>query len=214
MKYLLFDLDGTLTDPYEGITKSILYALSAVGIYDDDPQKLRNCIGPPLNYSFSEIYRLPPDRVPFAIRKYRERYGEVGLFENEPLPGALEALKAFKEAGMRMAVASSKPKPFVDRIVDKFGFAPYFDAVVGSGLDGKLNTKTLVMREAMRLLDAKADETVMIGDRKHDVLGAKECGVKCVGIETGYAEEGELAAAGANRIVKNFPELTKLLLSV
>ncbi|MBO4989483.1 MAG: HAD hydrolase-like protein [Clostridia bacterium] len=214
MNTILFDLDGTLTDPYEGITKSILYALEACDVFDDDPQKLRNCIGPPISYSFREIYGLPEDRIPYAIRKYRERYGKIGWAENVPLEGVYEMLDALKAKGKRMAVASSKPKAFVDQIIEKFGLKPYFEVVTGSGLDGSLGTKALVMQEAIRLLGASKEDVVMVGDRKHDVLGAKECGVKVIGIETGYAEENELKDAGADFVVSDFSSLTKLLLSL
>ncbi|MBO5525460.1 MAG: HAD hydrolase-like protein [Clostridia bacterium] len=214
MNTILFDLDGTLTDPYEGITKSILYALEQCQVFDDDPQKLRSCIGPPLTYSFSEIYHLPEDRIGFAVRKYRERYGSVGWAENIPLDGVLPMLDELKKAGFRMAVASSKPKPFVDKILDKFGMTKYMDAVVGSGLDGSLNSKTLVIEEAMRLLGAEKEDCVMVGDRKHDAEGAKACSLPCIGILTGYAEEGELERAGATYVVSSFRELTTLLLSL
>ncbi|MGN1235503.1 MAG: HAD hydrolase-like protein [Christensenellaceae bacterium] len=213
-QFILFDLDGTLTDPYEGITKSIAYALEAAGVYDPDPQKLRSCIGPPLTYSFTQIYHLPEEQAAFCIGKYRERYGKVGLFENRPLDGVLPMLAALKGAGKRMAVASSKPKVFVDRILEKFDMAKYFEVVMGSGLDGSFDNKTLVMQETMRLLGANASDSVMVGDRKHDVEGAKNCLIPCVGIETGYAEEGELAEAGADWVVQDFESLTSLLLSL
>lgn len=214
MNTIIFDLDGTLTDPYEGITKSILYALEACDIYDDDPQKLRNCIGPPISYSFGTIYGLPSDRIDYAIRKYRERYGKIGWAENEPLDGVYEMLDKMKAAGKRMAVASSKPKKFVDQIMEKFDLQKYFDVILGSGLDGSLGTKTLVMEEAIRQLGADKSDVIMVGDRKHDVIGSKECGVKVIGIETGYAEENELQNAGADYVVKTFEELADLLLSL
>lgn len=214
MNTILFDLDGTLTDPYEGITKSILFALEQCQVFDCDPQKLRKCIGPPLTYSFTEIFHLPEDRIDFAVRRYRERYGKIGWEENVPLDGALEMLATLKEAGFKMAVASSKPKAFVDKILAKFEIDKYMDVVVGSGLDGSLNNKTLVMQEAIRLLGAEKEDCIMVGDRHHDVEGAKNCEIPCIGITTGYAEEGELEEAGADFVVHTFKELTNLLLSL
>lgn len=216
MKYLLFDLDGTLTDPYEGITKSILYALHACGIEEVDPEQLRKSIGPPIDYIFGEIFGLDAETTRFAIQKYRERYGEVGLFENKLLPGVTEALDRLQKHGFIMAVASSKPKVFVDRILEKFDLMRYFTVSMGSGLDGSFNNKTLVMREALRLLGRREgdEECVMIGDRFHDVAGAKNCAIKCIGMELGFAAPGELKEAGADWIVPSFDALCALLLSL
>lgn len=209
MKYLLFDLDGTLTDPYEGITKSILYALKACGRETVDPEQLRRSIGPPIDVIFGDIFGLDEKTTQFAIAKYRERYGAVGLFENKLLDGVADTLRRLQDAGYVLAVASSKPKVFVDRILERFDIMRYFTVSVGSGLDGSLHNKTLVIREALRLLGRREGdaETVMIGDREHDIIGAKNCGLKSIGLNVGFAAPGELERAGADWIFSSFSEL-------
>ena len=178
-RYLLFDLDGTLTDPAEGITKCVQYALSYFGQAERRPEELYCYIGPPLPESF-------------------ETYG--GLSREEAL----------------LAVATSKPEVFAKEILGHFGLSEYFQEIVGSELDGTRMGKAEVIREAFaRLTLEEADKplTAMIGDRKHDIVGAKKNGIASVGVAFGYAEEGELEEAGADRIVASVSALRKLLLA-
>jgi phosphoglycolate phosphatase len=217
-KYLLFDLDGTLTDPKEGITKCVQYALADQGIEEPDLEKLTAFIGPPLADSFMSFYNMSAEEADRAIAKYRERFHDIGIFENELYEGIPHMLKQLKAQGLHLAVASSKPEEFVNRILQHFKIASYFEVVVGSNLDGTRTKKEEVVREALSRLSAGSGETLhmedvyMIGDRKYDVEGAKSLGVECVGVSFGYGSLEELKEAKADYIVKSVPELEKFLL--
>ena len=201
MRYLFFDLDGTLTEPYEGISKSFIYALKACGKKQPTVRELRLCIGPPLYDSFVNLFGMDDGEAKFAVQKYRERYHAVGWQENELVPGAEECLRALSACGKTLAVATSKPKVFAERILQSFGLDKYITYVAGCGLDGSLNTKAEVIAHAMQVLGASAGECAMIGDRKYDVEGARSCGIFSVGVRTGYAEKDELEKAGADVIL-------------
>ncbi len=214
---LLFDLDGTLTDPKEGITKCVQYALAYYDIEVDDLNELLCFIGPPLIESFQMFYGFDKEKAEEATAKYRERFKDIGIFENRIYEGVIDLLKACKTAGKTLCLATSKPEIFAVRILEKYGMAEYFDEAVGSTLDGSINAKDEVIREAFRRLgidDTKKAEVIMIGDRKHDILGAKKCGIESIGVSFGYAEEGELEAAGAEYIVETMEELKNLCCSL
>jgi phosphoglycolate phosphatase len=210
-RYILFDLDGTLTYSHPGIYNCMRYALQALGKPEPTEAQLKLCVGPPLTYSFSQIFSLPEEEVPLAVKKYRERYAEKGLFENSPIEGALKTLEVLSRAGYALAIATSKPRIFAERIADKFGFSPFLTAVAGSGTDGSLNTKADVILEALRLLNAPKEESLMVGDRKHDAEGARLCGLDFAGLDVGYAEKGELAAEHPNYLFASFDELVSFL---
>ena len=214
---LLFDLDGTLTDPKEGITKCVQYALAHFGIEVDDLAQLMCFIGPPLVDSFQQFYSFDKQKAELAVEKYRERFKDIGIFENGVYDGVLDMLAACKEAGKKLCLATSKPEVFAVRILEKYGMSQYFDEVVGSTLDGSINAKDEVIREAFRRLGisekGEKSHIIMIGDRKHDILGAKKCGIESVGVRFGYAEDGELEAAGAEYIVSTVEELKQLCCS-
>ncbi len=224
LEYLLFDLDGTLTDSSEGITKSVQYGLQCVGIEVTDLNELLRFIGPPLDYSFREFYNLSEEQIKKATEKYRERYNTIGKFENALYPGMAILLKDMKKRGKHLAVASSKPEVFVRQILKHFNIEQYFEVVVGSGLDGSLGTKGEVVKEALRQLFTKeegerfvlnntvCEKTAMIGDRRFDVEGGKENGLITIGVEYGFPEPGELKAAKADYIVRSVDELHELLL--
>ncbi len=209
--FILFDLDGTLTYSHPGIYESLRYALASLGRPDPDESRLRMCVGPPLVYSFSEVFGLSADEVPVAVRKYRERYADVGWRENEPIPGAYEALKTLKGRGYRLALATSKPEIYARRISDAFGFTSFFDALTGSGVDGSLPLKSDVIREALRRLGASEGLSLMVGDRKQDAEGARACGVAFAGLAVGYAEPGELEAEHPDYLFRGFGELLDFL---
>lgn len=214
-RYLLFDLDGTLTDSSEGICKSIQYSLGKIGIQEDDLKKLEVFIGPPLRYSFKEYYGLEGELAEQAIAFYRERYTEVGKYENRPYPGIREMLIHLKAAGAVLAVASSKPELYVEDILRHFDLYELFDYVVGSDLEGKRETKTAVIREAMERMQVTREEqkgVLMVGDRHFDIDGAKELSLDSLGVYYGFAKSGELEAAGADYVVHTVDELEKLLL--
>ena len=210
---ILFDLDGTLTYSHPGIYGCIRYALQQLGLEEPKMEQLRLCIGPSLMYSFQNYFHLDEEMARQATAKYRERYAVEGWAENAPIEGALETLKALKQAGYKLAMATSKPLVYAEKIAKKFGFSDYLDVEVGSGIDGSFPTKASVIKEAMRRLGATADECLMIGDRVHDAEGAKENGVDCVLLKVGYAEnEEEYVASAPEYVMEDFAELQAFLL--
>ncbi len=213
MRYFLFDLDGTLTDPKEGITKCVQYALRRFGI-ERESDELLCFIGPPLKEQFMNYCGFTREQAEEAVKVYRERFAPIGIFENRAYDGAAELLGELKAAGKTLALATSKPQIFAERIAKKYGLEPYLDLIVGSELDGRLTDKAQVVAEVLARLGAKPEEAVMIGDREHDVMGAKANGVKCVGVSFGYAQPGELEAAGADWIAGSMDGLRDLLFSL
>ena len=228
-KYVLFDLDGTLTDPMVGITTCVQYALAAAGIEEPDLQKLTPFIGPPLKQSFMEFYGFSDEKAEQAVEKYRERFKDVGIFENEVYEGIPKLLSSLKKEGMLLSVASSKPEVFVKRILAHFSIDSYFDAVVGSELDGRRTDKKEVVAEALKRLyekDAEMAEieetalfdaakrkcTYMVGDRKFDIIGAKAEDVISVGVTYGYGSEEELLAEKPDFLAHSVDELKEILL--
>lgn len=211
MKYtdVLFDLDGTLTDPKEGITRCVQYALRSFGI-EEECDNLIPFIGPPLAEMFELTYGVNGQT---AVAKYRERYTDIGIFENSVYDGIADMLSALKSAGVKIALATSKPEVFARRILEKYGLIEYFDAVVGSELDGRRTDKAEVVAEALvRLGSPDKSGVIMVGDRSHDVIGAKKCGVGCIGVSFGYAAEGELETAGATAVADSVEQLQEMLI--
>ena len=194
--YVLFDLDGTLTDPKEGICKSVQYALHAQNIEEPDLDKLEPFIGPPLQKSFQEFYGMDETQAKAAVEKYRERFRKIGLYENELYPGMKEFLVSLRKKGVHLAVASSKPEEFVEKILKHFEIRQYFQVVTGSEKDGRRSEKNEVIEETLsRLFHERkipTDDILMVGDRKFDVEGAKDFGLKCAGVSYGYGGEREL----------------------
>lgn len=223
--YILFDLDGTLTDPKLGITSCVQYALDKFGIEESDRDKLEPFIGPPLLDSFKEFYGFDDEKAGQAIIYYRERFSTVGLFENEVYPGIPQMLAHLHKEGKHLAVASSKPTVFVLRILEHFGIRQYFDVIVGSELNGTRTKKEEVVEEALQQLlgggkakyagqqeeNLARQDIVMVGDRKFDIEGAKAYHIASIGVTYGYAAEGELEEAGADVIVETVEELEKTL---
>ena len=206
-KYIFFDLDGTLTDPQEGITNCVKYALEYYGIHETDYAKLMRFIGPPLVYSFSEYYGFDEKKSLEAVEKYRERFSTIGLFENKVYDGVYGMLQKLTDSGHVLVLATSKPKVFADRIMAKYRLRPYFKLICGSELDGTRNDKNEVIEYAIEKLGCPRESVIMVGDRKHDIIGAKQCSVASCGVRFGYAEEGELEEAGADLVVHNVEEL-------
>lgn len=197
--YLLFDLDGTLTDSQEGITKCVDHALRTVaGIKTADLSTLTPYIGPPLVDGFMDNHHLDHDTAVHCKDAYRERYQRVGLFENRVYDGIPEALARLRAAGCKMALATSKPEIYAQRILDHFDLSQYFDVICGATMDGRISQKDEVVDETLRRLgDPVPADTIMIGDRLHDVLGAKKHGLRCLGVLFGFGSEAELREAGA-----------------
>ncbi len=215
-EYLLFDLDGTLTDPKIGITTCVQYALKEFGIDEPDLDKLESFIGPPLKDSFMEMYHFTEEEADRAIAKYRERFSETGIFENEVYTGIPQMLDSLQSCGMFLAIASSKPTEYVERILEHFDLRKYFKVVVGSEMDGTRVDKEEVMMEALRQLFSykpiQFSKVYMIGDRKFDVEGARKIGVESVGVSYGYGSMEELKEAHADYIVRSVQELQSLLM--
>ena len=212
--YIFFDLDGTLTDSKEGILNCLRYAFEKMGRPVPPEATLLKFIGPPLQDSFREFCGFTEEEALRGIRLFRERYAPIGKFENAAAPGMPELCARLKERGFVLALASSKPEEMCVPICEKFGFAPSMTVITGSPPVGDWS-KADVIRETMRrlnLTEADSPSVLMVGDRKFDVLGARECGIACVGVEFfGYAAPGELAEAGAVAVVRTAEELEAFL---
>ena len=209
--YFLFDLDGTLTDPGLGITNSVAYALGKYGITVEDRRELYPFIGPPLRQSFSEFYGFDEEKTKEAVAFYREYFSEKGLFENEVYEGIPEVLSQLKQAGKKLLVATSKPEEFTNRILEHFGLAEYFDFVAGATMDETRNEKADIIAYALeQIADADKSKIVMVGDRKFDILGARENGIDSIGVLYGYGSRTELEEAQATHIVEKPEELLRL----
>ncbi|MDO5562708.1 MAG: HAD family hydrolase [Synergistaceae bacterium] len=213
-KYILFDLDGTLTDPEEGITKCVQYALKSFGIDEPCLSNLRCYIGPPLKQSFMVYHGLDDKDAEAAVWKYRERYKDIGIYENSAYDGIADMLKKLRAAEKVLAIATSKPGVFAARIAEKYGLSEFLAGVYGSELDGSRTDKADVISYALSGLMAEPEQAVMVGDREHDILGAKKCGVMAVGVEFGFAEPGELEKAGADYIAETVKNLESILLAL
>lgn len=200
-KYILFDLDGTLTDAAEGITNSVKYALKKFSIEEKDKSKLRKFLGPPLLTSFKDIYGFTPEQAQKAVEYYREYFIPHGIFENEVYDGIPELLDYLKSQGRTLIVATSKPEPFAKKIAEHFDLAKYFDLIAGSNLDNTRSKKAQVIEYAFETLGIKdREQAIMVGDREHDIIGAHQAGIKSIGVLYGYAFTGELEKAGADFI--------------
>ena len=211
MKTVFFDLDGTLSDPKIGITKSIQYALERLDVPVPATDELLWCIGPPLRASFVEL--VDEARADQAVSLYRERFGDVGLYENDLYDGIAETLQAFSNAGTRLFVATSKPHVYASRIVEHFGIADKFDRVFGSELDGTRVDKSKLLAYALAETGLAAADCAMIGDREHDMVGAVNNGLYGVGALYGYGTQQELEAAGAQDLAAAPDQIVELLIS-
>lgn len=209
---ILFDLDGTLVDNSEGIVKSVYYALDCLGVTEDEPEKLKRFIGPPLESAFREFYQLNDTGVRRAVEKYRERYSKKGVWECRLYEGISPLLNRLHEAGKILCVATSKPQVFMEEILASLGVKKYFTVQVGATLDGTFCEKSDIIQTVIAQLPGrKVSEMLMVGDRKFDVFGAKRCGMESVGVYYGFAEQGELETAGAEYIAQDVKELENLL---
>ncbi|MBS7525935.1 HAD family hydrolase [Fusibacter paucivorans] len=212
MQYILFDLDGTLTDPKAGITKSVAYALKRMIDTDVDPETLTHFIGPPLKESFMTFYGMTESEALQAIEHYRTYFKDSGMLDNFAYEGIEQLLERLKKTGKVLAVATSKPTPFAERILEHFNLAQYFEVIVGSNLDGTRTHKDEVVEATLQLLRCDdREQAVMVGDREHDVIGARKAGLKCVGVTYGYGGYEELNTAGAAWIVEDLNALERLL---
>jgi phosphoglycolate phosphatase len=207
---ILFDLDGTLTDPKAGITRSVQYALQHLGQPVPSEDDLEWVIGPPLRASFLKL--VGEELADDGVRLYRERFGATGLFENELIAGIPQVLEHLQANGKRMFVATSKPEVFAVKIVDHFNLSGFFERVYGSELDGTRVDKRDLLPHIQSQEGFASHQAVMIGDREHDVIGAKAINVPTIGVRWGYGSDEELTAAGVHRLVDHPSEITSLLL--
>jgi phosphoglycolate phosphatase len=206
MATIFFDLDGTLTNPKPGITRSIQHALERLAIAVPSEDELTWCIGPPLHPSLQKLTG-SAELADRALLLYRERFADIGLFENEAYAGIKDTLATLAATDQRMFVATSKPTVYASRIVEHFGLKPYFERVFGSELDGTRVDKRDLLRYALDETSVDATSAIMIGDRSHDVVGARTNGMTAIGILYGYGSEAELREAGAHHICAAHPEL-------
>ena len=213
IKNVLFDLDGTLTDPAEGITNALMHAQRRMGMAVSPREKLFVFIGPPLIETFMSEWGLSREESEQALVYYREHFGTKGLFENVPYPGIGDTLASLKASGLRLFVATSKPEPLSLRILEHFDLLKYFEAVAGSTMDEQRTKKGEVIAYALETYGLDKAETVMVGDRRHDVIGARENGLLCIGVLYGYGSRRELIDAGAWALAEDLGELSALLKS-
>jgi len=211
MKTILFDLDGTLTDSKEGILKSIQYALSCYGI-EEQLDNLGMFLGPPAHLAFQEFYGFSEEKAFEITNVFRKRYSQKGIYENRIYDGIKELLEKFYSDGIKLCVATSKPQIYTEKILNSFDIRKYFDVVVGSDLEGTFCEKSDIIARAIELSGEDKNECVMVGDRKYDIIGAKENGIKSIAVLYGYGNREEFVLSGADFIaekVENIYELAK-----
>ncbi|EJP97079.1 HAD family hydrolase [Bacillus cereus] len=204
----LFDLDGTLTDPKEGIINAVLYVLEKMGIEEVNISELDSFIGPPIQQSFADRYNMNEIEVERAVFYFREYLKQSGLLENKVYDGIGALLQELKDAGNRLFVATSKPTVFAKQVIEHFQLTSFFEEIVGSNLDGtRIKKEEIIAHILQTNEELQKEEMVMIGDRKHDVIGANSNGIASIGVLYGYGNENELSDARAIHIVKDVEEL-------
>ena len=210
--YILFDLDGTLTDPGLGITNSVMYALKKFNIDVEERASLYKFIGPPLMDSFKMFYGFSEEDSELGVKYYREYFKERGLYENEVYDGIEELLKALKDQNKSLIIATSKPEEFAVEIVKHFHLDQYFDFVAGATMDSSRSKKADVIEYAIKNCNiTDLSSAIMIGDREHDILGAKQVGLDSIGVLFGYGNYAELEAAGATHIVEKPADILQIV---
>ena len=214
IKNVLFDLDGTLTDPGEGITRSLQYALAELGADCPAPAELRIHIGPPLRGALALLLKTTDQAlVEEALSLYRVRFSKTGIYENEVFAGVPEMLAALRASSYKLFVATSKPLVFTEKIMQHFQLSDYFEGIYGSGLDGTLDNKVELIHHILKNAELKPEETLMVGDRMYDILGARENGCMSLGVTYGYGSREELMDAGAHLLCDSPQEIAALLYS-
>ncbi len=193
---ILFDLDGTLTDPKRGIVGCITYALENMGLEVPATSEFNSFIGPPIEESFLRLFNNDNGKTNQAVQLFRSRYAEVGLFENIIYRGVVDALSCVRKKDRRLFVATSKPQPFAERIINKFNLSPFFEKVYGAQLDGARAKKEDIIAHAINVENLEPEQTIMVGDTKYDAIGARMHHVPCIGVLWGYGLRSELADAG------------------
>ncbi|WP_319378427.1 HAD hydrolase-like protein [uncultured Methanocorpusculum sp.] len=209
---IVFDLDGTLTDPAVGIINSFIYAMEKCGITVPDRSEMLKLIGPSPVQSFQELYGLSHEEATTAVRYYREFYRTKGIFESGVFPGIEDLLKSLQEEGKTLMVATAKVEQFAETVLKHFGIAQYFTCIAGSNLANTITHKSEIIKAAMeRCSITDLEHTVLVGDRMHDILGAKDAGIDSIGILYGYGTREELENAGADLIAESVLDLKRIL---
>lgn len=208
---ILFDLDGTLTNPGEGITRSVQHALVALGVEPPPLKELEAFIGPPLGESFREIAGFSQQQADLAVFHFRQYFREKGIFQNEMFPGMPALLDSLKQKGKTLYVATSKPEVFARQVLDYFDLTRFFDDIVGSPLDNEGSPKPEIVKTVMRKNRLAPKTAVMVGDRRHDVVGGKQNGLVTVGVLYGFGSREEFEAAGADYIARDLDQLLEIL---
>lgn len=211
MKRILFDLDGTLTDPFLGITRSVAYSLKSFGIEVDDLETLKPFIGPPLDVSFREYYHMDEAQSWKAVEKYREYFSKKGLFENKVYEGIEDFLQLLLNMDMKLYVCTSKPEVFAKEILDHFSLTPYFTGIYGATLDGSLKNKGDVIAHCIKQEQLNIQDCMMVGDRQHDIVGAHQNQIPCIGVLYGYGSLEEFQEYHCDYIAKDLIELKKII---
>lgn len=209
MKNILFDLDGTLTDPFLGITHSVAYSLKSFGIEVHDLETLKPFIGPPLDVSFQEYYHMDEKRSWEAVEKYREYFSTKGLFENKVYDGMEEFLQSLSDK--KLYVCTSKPEVFARKILDHFSLTPYFTEIYGASLDGKLKNKGDIIALCLKQEHLNNQDCIMVGDRQHDIVGAHQNHIPCIGVLYGYGNLEEFQQYHCDYIVEDLKELKEII---
>lgn len=209
--YILFDFDGTVFDTAEGITKCVQYALNKMGI-EAELSELMCFAGPPLVEMFAQKYGMSNEQAKMATELYRERYKPIGWKECKPFEGMHELMLKLKKEGKKLAIATSKPQHLAEQILDAYNMLDDFDIICGAEFDGTRSQKWEVIEYVLNKFGITADDAVMVGDRKYDVIGAKKCGLDCIGVRFGYAEEGELEEHGAVYVAQDTEDLFEYLM--
>lgn len=207
---ILLDLDGTITDPYIGITNGVMYAYEKLGLEVPERESLRSFIGPPLMVEFTRR-GFPEEQAREAVRLYREYYGRTGLFENKLIPGTEEFLQELKRMGKRVCLATSKPEEFSVRILEKFGVLKYFDFIGAATMDGSRGSKLEVIQYVLDSTGAKPQECLMVGDRMHDIVGAHDAGMKCAAVLVGFGSREEFAEYRADFVCETLADVAAVI---
>lgn len=210
-KYLFWDLDGTLTDPGEGITNSVMYALEKFNIKVAEREELYRFIGPPLLDSFKLFYNFNDEEAKQGVKFFREYFSVTGIFENRVFDGISETLATLSKRGYKHCVATSKPHEFAMRILEKFDLLQYFDFVSGASMDEKFTDKAMIIKYAMEQLQINSTEVLMIGDREHDIIGANKNGIDSMGVMYGYGCREEFVNNGAKYIANTVEDIARIL---
>ncbi len=208
---ILFDLDGTLTEPYIGITNGIMYALEKMGRDIPPRESLKHFIGPPLISEFQRSFDMSEEQAKTAAAFYREYYFDKGLYENSVIDGAEELLRKIQASGRRICLATSKPEHAARLILEHFGLLSYFDFVGAATLDGRICTKEQVLRHVLENTGASPEECLLVGDRMYDILGAHEVGMKCAAVLVGYGSREEVAQYGADYVAEALTDVMEFI---